>query len=67
MAEPRKLQKDDLPQELWPVWDELQEVARQMEAAHRHLHRARNASWLATGALLTGVVANVAVIVLRAL
>ena len=67
MTERRKLQKDDLPRELWPMWDELQRVAEEIEAAHRSWHRAKVASWVMVGALAAVAICNIVPVILRGL
>lgn len=65
MGESRRLQKDDLPQQLWPMWDQLEGVAQDMHRQHHRMIRARWACMAAAGFCLGTGVANIAVMVLR--
>jgi hypothetical protein len=61
----RKLQKDDLPPELWPKWDELEELSQHMHRAYHQLDRLRIWGWLLAGAGLGSALVNIALAVSR--
>ena len=69
---PRKLQKDDVPTELWPMYDAMdfatKALAHEMEHVIRHrdrLQRARVGSYLSIGFCLATGITNIAFVILR--
>lgn len=65
MGEMRRVQKDDLPEQLWPMWDQLDAVAQDMGRQHHRMIRARWGCMMATGFCIGTGALNIALAVFR--
>ena len=62
-----ELRRDELPEELLPLFDALTLELHRVHDQWQVVHRLRRVTWFSTGALVAAVVINVAVAIGRAL